>query len=302
MRKNIGDAEYKKYLEIIKNNSSDNYEESEYLKLLLDILHKGVWRDGRNASTCALFAKQLRFKTEDFFPAFTTKKLFLKGVIGELLWFLEGSTNDNRLKEIMGYDDVKDTIWSKNAKDFEMKGKAKFKGDLGNIYGRQWRNWVGSDGKVTDQIESAIKTLKKDPNSRRIVVSAWNPGELGEMALPPCHMLFHFFSANGKLSLAMTQRSCDMFLGVPFNIASYALLLQIISKEVNLKPDELVITFNDAHIYESHTEQVIEQIQRKPYKFPKLNISNKSISELTVDDFSLENYEHHPTIKAEMIV
>ena len=277
-----------------------------YNDALKEILEKGVDRKGRNAVTRARFAIQMRFNLEDGFPAVTTKQLAFNGVKGELLWFLEGSNSDERLKEIMGKDGIpaKHTIWTDNAEAGFWKPKAKFPGDLGRIYGVQWKHWKKTDGTEVDQIANLINKLKTDPNDRRLVVTAWNPGEIDQMALPPCHMICQFFAANGKLSLHMVQRSCDMFLGVPFNIASYALLLSMIAQVTDLKPYECVLTLNDAHIYHEHFDAVKEQLSREPKKLCKLwlNPKIKDINKFTMDDIRLENYEHHPTIKAPMIV
>jgi len=277
-----------------------------YNNVLKEILEKGVDRKGRNAVTRARFAIQMRFNLEDGFPAVTTKQLAFNAVKGELLWFLEGSGSDVRLKEIMSKDGVpaKHTIWTDNAEADYWKPKAKFPGDLGRIYGVQWRHWKKTDGTEVDQIANLINKLKTDPNDRRLIVTAWNPGELGEMALPPCHMIFQFFVADGKLSLHMTQRSCDMFLGVPFNIASYALLLSMVAQVTNLKPYECVLTLNDAHIYHEHFDVVKEQLSREPMKLCKLwlNPEIKDIDKFTMDDIKLIDYVHHPAIKAEMIV
>ncbi len=272
-----------------------------YNDVLKKILENGVDRKGRNAMTRALFAIQMRFNLEDGFPAVTTKQLAFNGVKSELLWFLEGSNSDERLKEILGKDR---TIWTDNANAPYWIDKAKFPGDLGRIYGVQWRHWKRTDGKEVDQIAHLINKLKTDPNDRRLVVTSWNPGELDQMALPPCHMIFQFFAANGKLSLHMTQRSCDMFLGVPFNIASYSLLLAMIAQVVNMTPHEFVITLNDAHIYHEHFDAVKEQLSREPKKLPKLwlNPEIKDINKFTMDDIKLVDYEHYPTIKAKMIV
>ncbi len=272
-----------------------------YNDILKKILKDGVDRKGRNAVTRALFAIQMRFNLEDGFPAVTTKQLAFNAVKSELLWFLEGSNSDERLKEILGKDR---TIWTDNANAPYWIDKAKFPGDLGRIYGVQWRHWKRSDGKEIDQIANLINKLKTDPNDRRLVVTAWNPGELDQMALPPCHMIFQFFAANGKLSLHMTQRSCDMFLGVPFNIASYSLLLAMVAQVVNMTPHEMVITLNDAHIYHEHFDAVQEQLSREPKKLPKLwlNPEIKDINKFKMDDIKLIDYEYHPTIKAKMIV
>jgi thymidylate synthase len=272
-----------------------------YNNILKDIMENGTDRKGRNAVTRAKFAIQMRFNLEEGFPAVTTKQLAFNAMKSELLWFLEGSGSDERLKEILGKDR---TIWTDNAEAPYWKPKAKFPGDLGRVYGVQWRKWQKPDGTTVDQIANLINKLKTDPNDRRLVVTAWNPGELDQMALPPCHMIFQFFAADGKLSLHMTQRSCDMFLGVPFNIASYALLLSMVAQVVGMKPYECVLTLNDAHIYHEHFDAVKEQLSREPMKLPKLwlNPEIKDIDKFTMDDIKLENYEHHPSIKAPMIV
>jgi thymidylate synthase len=272
-----------------------------YNDVLKKIMENGVDRKGRNAVTRALFAEQMRFSFKDGFPAVTTKKLAFKAVKSELLWFLEASSDDNRLKELNGSER---TIWTDNAEAPYWKPKAKFPGDLGRVYGVQWRTWKAPDGKVIDQIANVINQLKKDPNDRRMIVTAWNPGEIDQMALPPCHMIFQFFAANGKLSLHMLQRSCDMFLGVPFNIASYALLLAMIAQVVGMEPDEVILTLNDAHIYHEHFDAVKEQLSREPMKRPTLwlNPEIKDIDKFTMDDIKLVDYVSHPTIKAPMIV
>src|SRR3989344_1104723 len=272
-----------------------------YNDILKEIMDTGIDRKGRNGFTRAVFAKQMRFNLENGFPAVTTKQLAFKAVKSELLWFIEGSSNDNRLKELNGSER---TIWTDNAEADYWKPKAKFAGDLGRIYGVQWRKWQTPDGKTVDQLANVIDKLKNNPGDRRLVVSAWNPGELDQMALPPCHMIFQFFAAKGKLSLHMLQRSCDMFLGVPFNIASYALLLSMVAQVVDMKPYECVLTLNDAHIYRAHFKAVKEQLKRKPLRLPKLwlNPKIKELAQFTMEDIKLENYQHHPPIKAKMIV
>ncbi len=271
-----------------------------YNDLLQRIMDEGVDRVGRNATTRAIFAHQMRFNMADGFPAMTTKKLAFKAVKSELLWFLEGSNDDNRLKELNGSEK---TIWTANAQASYWKPKAKFDGDLGRIYGVQWRSWQTTDGRTVDQLKEAIEKIKKDPSNRRIIVSAWNPGEIDQMALPPCHMLFQFFVANGKLSLHMVQRSCDMFLGVPFNIASYSLLLHMVAQVTGTTAHECILTLNDAHIYHEHFDAVKEQLPREPMKLCTLwlNPEVKDIDGFTMDDIKLENYESHPTIAAKMI-
>jgi thymidylate synthase len=272
-----------------------------YNDILKEIMEKGIDRTGRNAVTRALFAKQMRFNLEDGFPAVTTKKLAFNAVKSELLWFLEGSSDENRLKELNG---TEKTIWTANAEADYWTPKAKFSGDLGRIYGVQWRSWRKPDGTTIDQIKTVIEKLKKDPSDRRLIVTAWNPGELDEMALPPCHIIFQFFAANGKLSLHMMQRSCDMFLGVPFNIASYSLLLAMVAQVTGFTPHECILTLNDAHIYHEHFDAVKEQISREPMESPKLwlNPEITDIDKFTMDDMKLVDYKHHPTIKAPMIV
>ena len=275
--------------------------EQAYLDALRKIMDEGVDRTGRNGDTRALFALQIRCNLKDGFPALTTKKLAFKAVKSELLWFLEGSGDDNRLKELNGSEK---TIWTANAEAEYWKPKATFPGDLGRVYGVQWRKWQSPDGTVVDQIARVIDKIKNDPTDRRLVVSAWNPGELEQMALPPCHMLFQFFVAGDTLSLHMVQRSCDMFLGVPFNIASYALLLSMVAQVTGKVPGELVLTLNDAHIYHDHFDAVKEQLSREPFPFPTLwlNPEVKDIDSFTMDDIKLENYQSHDTIKAAMAV
>ena len=279
----------------------------QYLEALKYILENGTDRQSRTGiSTRAVFGMQMRFNMEDGFPAVTTKKLPWKSVASELLWFIEGSDDERRLAEILHgtRDKSKTTIWTANAEADYWKPKAKFDGDLGRIYGVQWRKWKAPDGKEIDQLANAINMIKENPTSRRIIVTAWNPGELRQMALPPCHAFFQFFVADDKLSLQMYQRSCDMFLGVPFNIASYYLLLHMMARATDLKPGEFVHVLADSHIYHNHFEQVKEQLKRKPFTLPKLylNPEIKNIDDFTMDDIKLENYEFHPPIKAEMAV
>jgi len=271
----------------------------QYLDLLQEILDKGVDRPNRTGiSSRAVFARHLRFDLKDGFPAVTTKKLAFNPVKAELLWFLKGSNNLRELQELGCH------IWDANAEAPAWKPKAKFEGDMGRIYGVQWRKWRKQDGSEVDQLDNVIERIKRDPNDRRLIVTAWNPGELDEMCLPPCHMFFQFFVANGELSLSMYQRSCDMFLGVPFNIASYALLLGMVAQVTNLKPREVILNLGDAHIYQNHFDQVKEQISREPYSPPQLwlNPEIKNIDDFKMDDIKLENYQSHPAIKAEMAV
>lgn len=276
--------------------------EKAYLDLLRKVMDEGVDRDDRTGTgTRALFGQTMRFRMEDGFPALTTKKLAWKAVKSELLWFLEGTGDENRLKELNASDK---TIWSANADAPYWRDKAQFPGDLGRVYGVQWRHWKRPDGTEVDQIAEAIETIRKDPNSRRIIVTAWNPGELDLMALPPCHMFMQFFVADGKLSLFMHQRSCDMFLGVPFNIASYSLLLHMVAQVTGLTPHEFVHSLGDTHIYKNHFDAVKEQLARDPYPAPKLRLNPavKDIGGFTMEDIELEGYESHPTIKAPMAV
>lgn len=276
--------------------------EQAYLDALRRIMNEGVDRDDRTGTgTRALFGLQMRFNMKDGFPAITTKKLAFKAVKSELLWILEGSGDDNRLKELNGSEK---TIWTANATADYWTPKAAFPGDLGRVYGVQWRKWLKPDGTTVDQIAEVIEMIKKDPNSRRLIVTAWNPGELDQMALPPCHMFFQFFVADGKLSLLMHQRSCDMFLGVPFNIASYSLLLHMVAQATGLEAHEFVHSLGDAHIYKTHFDAVEEQLTREPLPFPTLwlNPEVKDIDSFTMDDIKLENYQSRETIKAPMAV
>ena len=277
----------------------------QYLDALKHILESGTDKKDRTGTgTKAIFGMQLRFNMKDGFPAVTTKKLAWKSVVSELIWFIEGSGDERRLAEILHgtRDKDKKTIWTANAQASYWKHKAKFEGDLGRVYGIQWRHWKNFEGKETDQLAEAIKQIKENPSSRRIIVNAWNPGELDKMALPPCHTFFQFFVADNKLSLQMYQRSCDMFLGVPFNIASYSLLLHLVAQVTNLKAHEFVHTLGDCHIYNNHFEQVKEQLARKPLPLPqlKLNPDIKNIDDFKMKDIELVDYEHHPPIKAQM--
>lgn len=279
----------------------------QYLDALRKVLEEGSDRKDRTGvGTRAIFGMQMRFNMDDGFPAVTTKKLAWKAVVSELLWFIEGTGDERRLSEILhGSRDIgKKTIWTDNGSAPYWKPKAKFEGDLGRVYGVQWRHWMNPEGKEIDQLKNAIDMIKNDPTSRRIIVNSWNAGELDRMALPPCHTFFQFFVDKDKLSLQMYQRSCDMFLGVPFNIASYSLLLHMVAQVTGLKAHEFVHTLGDAHVYLNHIEQVKEQLSRKPMKLPtlKLNAAIKNIDGFKMEDISLEGYEHHPPIKAPMAV
>ena len=258
-----------------------------------------------------MFGEQLRFDLNEGFPAVTTKKLAWKAVVSELLWFIEGSGDERRLAEIQfgTRDPSKKTIWSANADADYWKHKARYDGDLGRVYGVQWRDWRSPhfEGtysfRSTDQLKNLLEGLQKDPTGRRHILSAWNPGELDKMALPPCHAFSQFYLRDGKLSCQMYQRSADLFLGVPFNIASYALLTHLIAKEIGVGVDKFILTFGDVHIYSNHMEQVKEQISRKPYELPQLDISEvESMFTATPDQIKLVNYQCHPFIKAEMAV
>jgi thymidylate synthase len=262
----------------------------QYLNLLEQILDEGTKREDRTGTgTISVFGHQMRFNLEEGFPLITTKKVHLRSIIYELLWFLRGDTNIQYLQE----NGV--TIWDE---------WADVSGDLGPVYGKQWRSFPGKDGKAIDQISWVIEEIKRNPNSRRMVVSAWNPADLEEMALPPCHLIFQFYVSDGKLSCQLYQRSADTFLGVPFNIASYALLTHMVAQVTGLKVGEFVHTLGDAHIYLNHIEQVNEQIQRVPYPLPKLQLNPAigSIFDFTYDDFRLVDYQAHPHIKGAVSV
>ena len=262
----------------------------QYLYLLQYILDNGVEKSDRTGTgTKSCFGYQVRFDLQQGFPLVTTKKLHLKSIIYELLWFLKGETNIAYLKE-HGV-----SIWNEWANE---------NGELGPVYGKQWRSWEGADGKIVDQVSDLIKQIKANPDSRRLIVSAWNVADLPKMALMPCHALFQFYVANGKLSCQLYQRSADVFLGVPFNIASYALLTMMIAQVCDLEPGEFIHTFGDVHIYNNHIEQVNLQLSRKPLPLPTLNLnpSVKNIFDFTFEDFTLENYQSHPAIKAPVAV
>ena len=270
----------------------------QYLDALKQIIEKGVDRDGRNGPTRALFGMQMRYNMADGFPAVTTKKLVFNAVKAELLWFISGSSDVKELQKLGCH------IWDANANADYWKPKARFEGDLGRIYGVQWRFWRTPDSQIVDQLANVIQGINTQPYSRRHAVTAWNPGELDLMALEPCHTFFQFFVAEGKLSLQMYQRSCDMFLGVPFNIASYSLLLHMIAQVTDLAPGEFIHTLGDAHIYHLHFEQVETQLQREPLELSELylNPKVKSIDDFQMQDIKLQNYKHQGTIKAPMVV
>ena len=262
----------------------------QYLGLLQHILDNGVQKHDRTGTgTISCFGYQMRFDLQKGFPLVTTKKVHTKSIIHELLWFLKGETNIAYLKE----NGV--SIWNEWANE---------NGELGPVYGKQWRSWEGKDGKVVDQVSDLIKQIKTNPDSRRLIVSAWNVTDLPEMALMPCHTIFQFYIANRKLSCQLYQRSADVFLGVPFNIASYALLTLMVAQVCDLKPGEFVHTFGDVHIYNNHFEQVKLQLSRTPFPLPamKLNPSVKNIFDFKFEDFTLENYQCHPAIKAPVAV
>ena len=297
----------------------------QYKELLQDILDNGEVKDDRTGiGTYSVFGRHLRFDLRRGFPAVTTKKLAWKACVGELLWFIEGSSDERRVAEIThGSREDTVTIWTPNALSPYWKHKAKFEGDLGRVYGVQWRHWnkyrtekdmgaahkggtrLAVDQTEVDQLANLIKGLTEDPNGRRHILSAWNVSELDEMALPPCHVMSQFYvNKNKELSCHMYQRSVDVFLGLPFNIASYALLTHLLAHHCNLKVGELVISTGDTHIYKDHIEQVNEQLTRETYPLPTLmlNAEKNNIFEMTMADIHLENYQSHGPIKATMAV
>ena len=262
----------------------------QYLDLLRRVRDTGVWKDDRTGTgTWSVFGHQMRLDLADGFPLVTTKKIHTKSVIHELLWFLKGDTN-------VGYlNDNGVSIWNEWADEA---------GDLGPVYGAQWRSWTGADGATADQITDVVRQIKTNPNSRRLIVSAWNVPEIGRMALPPCHCLFQFYVAGGKLSCQLYQRSADIFLGVPFNIASYALLTLMMAQATGLEPGEFVHTFGDVHLYANHVEQADAQLQREPFALPTmtLNPAVTDIFDFAYDDFTLDGYRFHPHIPAAVAV
>jgi thymidylate synthase len=262
----------------------------QYLDLLARIRNTGTRKDDRtNTGTLSIFGHQMRFDLAEGFPLVTTKKLHVKSIIHELLWFLQGSTNVRYLRE-HGV-----TIWDEWADE---------NGDLGPVYGRQWRSWPTPDGRQIDQIARVVESLKRDPDSRRHIVSAWNVGELDKMALSPCHCLFQFYVADGRLSCQLYQRSADVFLGVPFNIASYALLTQMMAQVTGFEPGEFVHTFGDAHLYLTHLDQADEQLKRLPRALPRMEINPevRSLFDFAYEDFKLVGYDPHPAISAKVAV
>lgn len=262
----------------------------QYLDLLREIRDNGVVKTDRTGvGTKSIFGHQMRFNLQDGFPLLTTKKVFLKGIIYELLWFLKGDTN------IKFLTDHNVHIWDEWADE---------NGDLGYVYGKQWRSWETTDGRVIDQISQVVDLIKNHPDSRRILVTAWNPADIDKMALPPCHCLFQFYVADGKLSCQLYQRSADTFLGVPFNIASYALLTMMLAQVCGLEPGEFIHTTGDTHIYLNHLDQVNEQLSREPRPLPKMIINPdvKSIFDFKYEDFQLEGYDPWPAIKAPVAV
>jgi thymidylate synthase len=296
----------------------------QYHEALAHVLENGKNKTDRTGvGTRSVFGYQMRFNLQEGFPAVTTKKLAWRAVVSELLWFLEGSGDERRLAEILHStkDPDKKTIWTANAEADYWTPKANYKGDLGRVYGVQWRSWrkyieqkdmgpahlggtrIATDRIDVDQIQQLIDGIKKDPSGRRHIISAWNPAELDQMALPPCHVMAQFDVTDGHLSCQLYQRSCDMFLGVPFNIASYSLLTHIIAKECNLKVGDFIWTGGDCHIYNNHIDAVNEQLARTPKQLPTLFITEgKKIADYIVDDFILDNYNPDPAIKADMAV
>jgi len=262
----------------------------QYLDLIQKIYDHGTIKEDRTGTgTRSLFGHQMRFDLAESFPLLTTKKLHLRSIIHELLWFLAGDTNIQYLR------DNKVRIWDEWADD---------DGNLGPVYGHQWRSWQSTDGRVVDQISDVVENIKSNPDSRRLIVSAWNVGDLDKMALPPCHLLFQFYVANDKLSCQLYQRSADVFLGVPFNIASYALLTLMVAQVTSLQPGEFVHTLGDAHLYSNHLEQTELQLSREPLDLPTLQINPDvtNIFDFKFEDFTLNNYDPHPHIKASVAV
>lgn len=276
-----------------------------YHALLTNILENGIDSSDRTGvGTRSLFAEQLRFDLTKGFPAVTTKKLAWKSMVSELIWFIEGSSDERRLAEIQnGTREGVTTIWTANATAPYWKPKAKYEGDLGRVYGVQWRHWRNMDGQEIDQLGNLVNGLRNDPYGRRHIITAWNPGELDQMALPPCHMMAQFYIRNNRLSCQMYQRSCDAFLGLPFNIASYALLTHLVAKTIGSEVGELTIVLGDVHIYNNHFEAVKTQLARQPRSLPTLDISGANdIWSAKISDCKLIGYESDPPIYADMAV
>jgi len=275
-----------------------------YLDQLQHVLdHGAAKKDRTGVGGISCFGLHARYRMDDGFPAVTTKQLVWKSTVSELLWFISGSGNIHDLKKIYPHN----RLWDANYRDYLKRiGKTENDGSMGRIYGAQWRKWQGRD-RTVDQLQEAIETLRKNPDSRRIIVNAWNAAEVGprEVALSPCHTFFQFYVSGDRLSLQMYQRSCDMFLGVPLNIASYSLLLHTVARITGLRPHEFIHALGDAHIYLNHVDAVKEQLRRTPYPLPELRVKDrgqKEIDDFAFDDFELVNYRHHPPIKAEMAV
>jgi thymidylate synthase len=274
----------------VHNQLNEVIDMKQYLDLIQDILEHGTEKGDRTGTgTLSVFGRQMRFDLADGFPMVTTKKLHLRSIIHELLWFLRGDTNINYLKE----NGV--SIWDEWADE---------NGELGAVYGSQWRSWGTADGRKIDQIKQVVEQIKTNPNSRRLLVNAWNVGELENMALPPCHYSFQFYVADGKLSCLLNQRSCDLFLGVPFNIASYALLTHMMAQQCELEVGEFIWSGGDVHLYQNHLEQAKLQLTRDPLPLPQLVIKRKpdSIFDYTYEDFDILNYESYPHIKAPVAI
>lgn len=276
-------------IDLIVNMSTSNTIKTPYEDLLCTILEQGSHKDDRTGTgTTSLFGQQMRFDLSESFPLITTKKVYWKGVIGELLWFLQGSSNVRWLQERNIH------IWDEWASE---------EGELGPVYGVQWRSWPTPDGQHVDQIAQALDMLTNNPDSRRNIVSAWNVADLNNMALPPCHLLFQLYVADGKLSCQLYQRSADMFLGVPFNIASYSALTHMLAQQAGLKVGEFIWTGGDCHIYDNHREQVLTQLSREPRPYPQLTLRKaSSIFDYDFDDFTIEGYDPHPAIRGEVAV
>ncbi len=269
--------------------AAGGYGERQYLDLLTDIINNGARRGDRTGTgTLSVFGRQMRFDLADGFPLLTTKRLHIKSIVVELIWFLRGLTNVHWLRE-RGC-----TIWDEWAAE---------DGELGPIYGKQWRSWATPDGRTIDQIAQVVRSIKQSPESRRHIVTAWNPADVDDMALPPCHCLFQFYVADGRLSCQLYQRSADIFLGVPFNIASYALLTHMIAQVTNLEPGEFVHTLGDAHLYLNHLEQAQRQLTRAPYHFPRLKLFPRdNLFQFETEDIVIEDYKAHPSIRAPIAV